>query len=300
MKLIDVHRHIDGSLRLETLHALSKQLGIAIPPHKDIVFHPGMGLSDALQRFSFTLSLLQQFDALHRVVTEICEDAEKNNVVHLELRFAPQLHHMGAMDEVVDVVLDALHPNSTLILCGLYGENPSTLEKLVDIAIPRKKVSGIDLAGGPLPHHQYEMHDYRSSFSRAKDHGIGRTVHAGEGRPPAEIAKAILELHAQRIGHGTTLLDDPDVAHLIRKKNVCIEACVTSNVHTGVISDIQHHPIVRWIEQDIPVTICTDNTLLSQVNAPEEYEHVSKIEGMNPMYIEKTIEYGRSALFKRT
>ena len=231
----------------------------------------------------------------------ICQDAKQNNVGHLELRFAPQLHLGSGTDieTVVDIVLDAIGDETPLILCGLYGETPSILNKFVDIGINRRQVGGIDLAGGPIPSHRYSMIDYRDVFVRAKKHGIGRTVHAGEGRPPKEIATAILELEAQRIGHGTTLLQDEDVVELIRKRDVCIEACVTSNMHTGVIPSIAEHPICRWIEKGIKVSICTDNTLLSQVSAQEEYKRVSAIEGMSKDYVDYTIAAGRNAAFFR-
>lgn len=299
MGLIDLHRHIDGSLRMETLYALAAQKGISVPAERDIVFHKGMVLHDALSRFAFTLSLLQDTDSLQRVAREICDDAQKNNVSYLELRFAPQLHTGAVMEEVVDAVLDGVSNRAPLILCGLYGEKPDILEQLVDIAIHREGVCGIDLAGGPLASHHYSMRDYQEAFLKAKRHGIGRTVHAGEGRPPKEIAMAILELDAQRIGHGTTLLEDLEVLDLVRTRKVCIEACPTSNVHTSVIDSVEQHPIVRWIEEGVRVSICTDNTLLSQVTAPEEYARVAQIAGMTEEYLERTIAYGREGAFRK-
>jgi adenosine deaminase len=109
---------------------------------------------------------------------------------------------------------------------------------------------------------------------------------------------AILELGAQRIGHGTTLLEDKDVLELVISQNVCIEACVTSNLHTGVIASFEEHPIVEWLQHGVRVSICTDNTLLSQVNAPQEYARVSSLPQMTNEYIEQCIDFGCSALFR--
>ena len=120
MAWVDLHRHIDGSLRMDTIVELAKEKGIKVPPLADIVFHQGMDLSAALQCFAFTLSFLQEKESLQRIVGEICTDAKDNNVAHLELRFAPQLHQMEPMEAVVDMVLDALSPGVSLILCGFF------------------------------------------------------------------------------------------------------------------------------------------------------------------------------------
>ena len=101
---------------------------------------------------------------------------------------------------------------------------------------------GIDLAGGPLPSHSWTLKDYDKVFRRAREVGLGLTIHAGEGRPAEEIRVAIEQLGAQRIGHGTTLLQSPGLVDLIRERNVCIEACVTSNWHVGAIPNRQDHP----------------------------------------------------------
>ena len=132
------------------------------------------------------------------------------------------------MEDIVDAALDGIDGRAGLILCGLYGEDPALLESMVDIGARRSGVVGIDLAGGPAAAHQWQMEDYAGAFSAARDRGLGRTVHAGEGRPPREIALAINVLHAQRIGHGTTLLDDPAVADLVAERGVTIEACPTA------------------------------------------------------------------------
>jgi adenosine deaminase len=263
-----------------------------------IRFFAGMGLSEALQRFGWTLSVLQKTDAVKRVAAEICEDAEAEGVTTLEIRFAPQLHQSASIEAVVDAAIEGVAGRAGLILCGLYGEAPQILEELVDVAHARPEVVGIDLAGGPSPDHAFGMKDYASAFSRARELGLGRTVHAGEGRPPDEIAYAITELHAQRIGHGTTLLDDPSVLELVLKRKVVIEACPTSNVHTGVIATVAQHPIVQWLELGVRVCINSDNTLLSDTNATTEHRLASHIPGMTPELLERAIANGHNNAFK--
>lgn len=299
MGLPDLHRHLDGSLRLSTLRDLARSQtpGIILP--EDIYFHKGMGLDQALACFAVTLSVLQNPESLTRVAAEICEDAQREGVDALEIRFAPQLHKGAALETIVDAALEGLDGASSLILCALYGDPPELVDRLVDIAIPRPRVVALDLAGGPVPGHSWSMKDYSAAFRRARDHGIGRTVHAGEGRAPEEIAVAINELHALRIGHGTTLLDDAAVTDLILEKDIVIEACPSSNVHTGVIPEISAHPLKKWLELGVRVCVNTDNTLFSQIDAPTELELTRSIPGVTNDDLQKLVENGHSGRFHR-
>ncbi|MCA9623483.1 MAG: hypothetical protein KC731_30890, partial [Myxococcales bacterium] len=250
-------------------------------------------------RFAVTLSVLQDPTTVTRVASEICEDAAREGVTTLEIRFAPQLHRGAAIDVVVDAALEGIAGRAGLILCALYGEPPDLVERLVEVASPRPGVVGLDLAGGPEPSQPFTLRDYAAPFTRARDLGLGRTVHAGEGRPPEEIRVAIEALHAQRIGHGTTLLDDPEVLELVLERGVTIEACPTSNVHTGVIARVEDHPLPRWLDHGVKACINTDNTLLSEVDAPTELSRVAAIPGMSEAHLTAVVEQGHAARFQR-
>lgn len=297
--LADLHRHLDGSLRPATVVDLAAREGLAVPAN--LPFSKGMGLLAALERFDFTCSLLQTADALRRVAAEMCEDAAREGVTTLEIRFAPQLHLTRGLllGDVIDAALEGAAGRAGIILCGLYGEPPAVLRALVDASRDRKGVVGIDLAGGPVPGDRWSLEDYAAPFAEAERIGLGRTVHAGEGRPPGEIRAAIEVLHAQRIGHGTTLLDDPSVLDLVRAKGVLIEACPTSNVHTGVIDAVTDHPIARWLDAGVRVCVCTDNTLLSSVDSPEEHRRALTVPGMSRARLDATIADGHAAAFRR-
>jgi adenosine deaminase len=291
--LADLHRHLDGSLRPSTLEELARAQGLTVPP--DLRFVRGMGLEAALSRFGFILSLIQGPAAVRRVAAEICEDATSDGVTTLEIRFAPQLHEDGTIEAITDAALEGMAGRAGLILCGLYGEAPELIDHLVEVARTRPGVVGIDLAGGPALDHRHGMLDYAPAFRRAEELGIGRTVHAGEGRPPAEIRTAIEELRAQRIGHGTTLLDDPRVLDLVLARGVAIEACPTSNVHTGVIRDVADHPLPRWLDLGVRACVCTDNTYLSAVTSSEEHRRTR----LSAAQFERAIANGHSSRFLR-
>jgi len=296
--LADLHRHLDGSLRPATVADLSAALGL-VPP-QDLPFFPGMGLREALARFAFTLSLLQPPAAVRRVAAEMCADAAAEGTTTLEIRFAPQLHRGAPPAAIVDAALEGIAGRAGLVLCALYGEDPAVLESLVQIAGPRPGVVGIDLAGGPLPSHRWQMADYAPAFRRAGEHGLGRTVHAGEGRPPAEIRTAIELLGAERIGHGTTLLADEAVLELVLARGVTLEACVTSNWHVGAIPTLADHPLPGWLARGVKVAACADNTLLSAVDLPEELRRVAALPGMGPAQVTAVIAHGHAGAFPRT
>ncbi len=293
--LAELHLHLDGSLREQTLRELAAAAGVEVP--EELRFAPGMGLEGALARFRVTVAALQRADALRRVASEICEDAAASGVTTLELRFAPQLH--GAIEPAIDAVLDGVAGRAGVILCALYGEPPERVEALVRAGAARRGVVGIDLAGGPAPVHAWRLADYAAPFRLAAELGLGRTVHAGEGRPPSEIRTAIEELGAQRIGHGTTLLDDPAVLERVLERGVAIEACVTSNLHTGVIRQIAEHPLPRWLELGVRACVCTDNTLFSDVDAAQEHARVRAIPGMTDELLARAIAHGHAAAFSR-
>jgi adenosine deaminase len=295
--LSDLHRHLDGSLRRSTLRELAAAVGHVLPD--DLRFFAGMGLDDALACFAHTLAVLQTPAAVERVAREICEDAAADGVTTLEIRFAPQLHHGAPPAAIVDAALAGVDGRAGILLCGLYGEDPAVLESHVDLAATRPGVVGIDIAGGPAPSQRWRLEDYAAPFRRAAKLGLGRTVHAGEGRPPAEIRAAIELLGAQRIGHGTTLLDDPAVTELVLERGVTIEACLSSNLHTGAIAAIEDHPLRRWLDLGVRACICTDNTFFSDCTSSSEVALARERLGLREAQIDQALANGRAGAFRR-
>jgi adenosine deaminase len=212
------------------------------------------------------------------------------------------LDHEGAeaiVEAIVDAALEGADGRAGLILCALYGESPAVLERLVELARTRGGVVGIDLAGGPSEGDEHRLEDYAEAFTRARELGIGRTVHAGEGRPPAEIRTAIERLHAGRIGHGTSLLEEPALVELVLERGVTLEACPTSNWQTGAIAELSQHPLPRWLALGIRACVCTDNVLFSAVTSPSEHWHAATMPGMSWEMLLQAIRTGHEAAFRR-
>ncbi len=271
--MYELHLHMDGSIRRSTFLELARENNVDVT--KDFGFRNGMTLHEALNMFSKTVSVMKKMDVITRITSEICEDLREDGVVYSEIRFAPQLHSDN-IDKVVRAAILGLNYNFKLILCGLYGQSPSVIESLVEVAKKYKDVVGIDIAGGPRPTDKWGLHHYVDAYQEAKKYNIGRTVHVSEGRSPQEIIDAIHLLDAQRLGHACTILEDEGAVELVKAKRVVIEACPTSNVHTGIYNSVSEHPIKEWIKQKIPVVICADNTLMSNVTTYQEISNVKK------------------------
>lgn len=289
----ELHLHIDGSIRKSTLKEWCPDLDV-----HSFGFHKGMTLQECLGCFGVTVSALNTPQRIHRTVLEICEDQKKIGVNKTELRFAPHIHGADPK-EMVDAATSALDNDTNVILCGLYGESPKTFELLVDMAKNNDRVVGIDIAGGPKTTDKYGMHHYVDAFIEAKKYGIGRTAHLGEGRPANEIVDGILSLSLQRIGHACSLLGSERAVELVIARNIVIEACPTSNIHTGIYQIPSQHPIKQWIEKGIRVTICADNSLMSGTNTISELwstRFFSKLTDSEVKWIERSSELG---LFRR-
>jgi adenosine deaminase len=295
--LADLHRHLDGSIRPSTLWELARRANRVPPP--DLQAPRPESLRAFLRRFDFVLSLLQGPAEVGRVAAEICEDAFAEGVSTLEVRLSPQLHRGAAPEAIVEAALEGVNGRAGLILCGLLGDPPAVVDSLVSIARARRGVVGLDFAHGPDSDGRCAMGDYAPAFRRAADLGLGRTVHAAEGRPPEEIRTAIEALGAQRIGHATTLLEDPAVLSLVVERQITVEACPSSNVQTGAVASLERHPLPRWLRAGVRACICTDNTFFTDITAREEHRRAAAIPGMDGAALEQAVRFGHQAAFQR-
>ena len=289
----ELHLHIDGSLRKETLKEWCPDLHV-----HSFGFRKGMNLQECLSCFATTVGVLNTPQRIERVVQELREDQKKIGVDRTELRFAPHIHGPPAK-EMVQAAVRGLDDDSNLVLCGLYGNNPKIIEELVDLAKEETRVVGIDVAGGPKNTDKWGLHHYTDAFKEANDKGIGTTVHVGEGRPAMEIIDAITLLNPKRLGHACSLLEEQRALDLVLDRNIIIEACPTSNLHTGIYKSPSHHPIRRWIEKGVRVSVCADNSLMSGTNTIAELWSTRFFSSLNDRHMRWIEESSELGLFRR-
>lgn len=281
----DLHVHLDGSLRPQTMLELARDIGITLPAHNPDALAAHMRVDDAanlvdyLARFEITLALMQTEQALERIAYELAEDAAHENVRYLEVRFSPVLNTRAglSLEAVLDAVLRGLRRAenefdivTAVIVCALRHLAAETSIALANLAVAYKNrgVVAFDLAG---PEEDHPPKRHLPAFELAADANMGITIHAGEAFGPRSIHQALHRCHARRIGHGTHLADDPDLLAFVRDFHIPIEICLTSNVQTRAVRSFGAHPLRRFHDEGIVLSLCTDNRLMSGTTVTDEY-----------------------------
>jgi adenosine deaminase len=291
MPKIELHCHIDGSVRPLTAYELALEEGLI---SEDITFEEVEkrlkvtdkcdSLVDYLTKFDIPIGIMQKSENIERILYEVIEDASKTNVKYIELRFAPHLSMKGGLnfDEVLDAAIKGLKraqsatgTYANLILCCMRHYSP---EKSVELVYNAKKylnkgVVAIDLAGDE---HNFPPELHKEAFDLAKDLGFHITVHAGETGIGENITKSIEILHAERIGHGVYAKNNKIAYDLLKEKNITLEMCPTSNIQTRAVDSYENHPIKSFLMDGIKSTINTDNMTVSNINLNEEYAILEK------------------------
>lgn len=292
----DLHCHLDGSLRPGTVRELWDDLPERRRPHiadeveKAVLPPVPCTLEKYLEAFRITVALLQTPDALERAAWELCQDAANENVVYIEVRFAPLLHLRRGLSpsRVVEAALAGMRRAETelpirtgLILCAMRNEPPERSEKVARLAARYgdQGVVGFDLAG---PEEGFPLSPHVQAIRTAQEAGVHVTLHAGEGCCPEHIAEA-LDLGVERIGHGVYLFQDPATEERVRQAGIPLEVCPTSNLQiSGIMRTLSDHPLRRYLKLGIPVTVNTDNRLMSRTSSTDELWQVVQAFGLGP------------------
>jgi adenosine deaminase len=292
----ELHLHLDGSLRPSTIMELADEAQVALPYSdetslQDYLFvQDGQDLVDYLRRFELTLSVMQTASALERTARELCEDAASENVRYLEIRYSPILHQQGdlSLEEAVEAPLrgmrqaeQALGIRTGLIVCGIRNLPPETSVRLAELAVSFKGrgVVAFDLAGGEAGN---PASGHAEAFRIAREANLSLTIHAGEAAGAESIADALHGCGAHRIGHGTRLFEDADLERYVADHQVPVEVCLTSNVQTRAVSTFEEHPVRRYFDAGVPVSLHTDNRLMSGTTLTEECVRAAAYLGFTP------------------
>lgn len=310
---IDLHVHLDGSLRLSTIIDLAKQDGIELPAYDEEglkkAMHAGKqcsSLDEYLEAFDISLRVLQSDGKLRRVAYELVEDAASENVRYMEVRFSPVLHTRDGLpiETVVHAVLDGLREGeakygvkSGIILCGIRNMKPDISYKLAQLVVSYKEegVVGFDLAGAE---YNNPPKDHLKASYLVANNNINITVHAGEAVGPASIHQAVHYNMANRIGHGTRLFEDGDLMNYINNHRIPLEICLSSNVQTGAVENIESHPFPMYYRKGLRVTLNTDNRLISDTTMTDELLIANRVFGLSMFEIKSIIMNGFKSMFQ--
>jgi adenosine deaminase len=306
LPLIDLHRHLDGNVRLETILDLGRQHNRPLPaldleglrPHVQVVDPPSgsasmPGVMAFIAKFRWMTDVLVDYDACRRVVYENVEDAQREGIDYIELRFSPwfmaETHSLDP-EGVVEAVADGAEAGARELgarvkLIGIisrtYGP-ASGRQELEALLRHRDRIVALDLAGDETnwPGELFVEH-----FRRARDAGWQITVHAGESAGPESIWQAIRDLGATRIGHAVTAIGDRALMDYMAEHRIGIETSLTSNVQTSTVADYASHPARRFLERGMLVTLNTDDPGISAIDLRHEYAVAAPAAGLTPEQI---------------
>lgn len=280
----NLHSHLEGSVRPATLWELAQEQGIdlGIPiaqlPDRMQVDGSERSLLDYLAKISLVYPVLKDARALTRTAYEAAEDAARDGVVYFELRAGPVIHSRPGLsvERVIESILAGLRMAEQklglpcgLIVAALRDHDPQDNLRLAKIAVDFKDegVVGFDLAGDEAG---YPASLHAQAFAVAQHGGLGITVHAGEAAGPENVRYAVEALQATRIGHGVRSILSPKVLDLLLTRQVTLEVCPTSNVHTRAVDSLHSHPVRKFHDRGIPVTIGDDDPTTSRTRVSRE------------------------------
>jgi adenosine deaminase len=307
----ELHVHLDGCLRPDTMLALARQARLSLPASDPETLRRFMrvdnatDLEDYLRRFEFTIALLQTPEAVERVAYEMVEDAARDNVRYLEVRYCPQLSRRGGMtlNQVIDAELRGLGRGerdfgvtARIINCSLRHYDPALSLEIAEhsVAYGGDGVVAFDLAGGEAGR---PPGVHKAAFDAAARGYLGITVHAGEAAGPESVADAVHLCHANRIGHGTRLGESHRLLEYVRDRRILVEANITSNVQTRAVARAAEHPVRGYFDAGLNVTLCTDAWLMTGVTLSDEYWLAHRELGFTRQEIHRLILNGFESAF---
>lgn len=307
IKKVELHLHLDGSLRPSTVIDIAKKEGIELPSYdeKELIKYLSVDetnkdLVEYLKKFNLPLKVMQTRENLERVTFELLEDLAKDNYIYVELRFAPHLHTKKGLNlsEIVESVnagifrAENTYPiKANVLLCIMRHMEVSLGYEIVDLAKKYlgEKVCGIDLAGDEF---NYSVTLFKDVFARAKGMDIPFTIHSGEARGPESIVDA-LSVGAERLGHGIRAYENKELLEKLKENRITLECCPISNINTQIFHDFHDYPLKTYLNNGLKATINTDNRTVSNTNYQKEIDFLEKY---TPLTLEEIYLANKNAI----
>ena len=295
LPLTDVHRHLDGNIRAQTILELGRQFNLTLPaqtletliPHVQVT-STEPDLVSFLSKLDWGVKVLASLDACRRVAFENIEDAARNSLHYVELRFSPgymAMAHQLPVAGVVEAVIAGVREGCKTfgvearligIMSRTFGE-AACLQELDALLAHRDHITALDLAGDELG---FPGSLFLSHFNQARDAGWRITVHAGEAAGPESIWQAIKELGAERIGHGVKAVEDRALMDYLAEHHIGIESCLTSNIQTSTVASLANHPLKTFLEHGVIASLNTDDPAVQGVDIIHEYTIAAPAAGL--------------------
>ena len=298
LKLADIHRHFDGSIRPTTLWELSEKYYSAVPGLDFDQFRHYLQwddsvdstLLDYLDKFHVPLQYTQFYDNIRRISFELAEDAYEDGIRLLELRINPVIHRRAGLTtrQVIAATRKGLslftadHPDFQvgIIVIAMRNHGGNMARLLLREVVGEKEefhddigVIGFDIAGHEAP---FPPRLFQSAYALADQMGLKKTAHAGESEGPERVWEALEYLGPDRIGHGTSAGQDPELIRRLAADGILVEVCLSSNLQTGAVTRLSEHPLPKFLEAGVKVALCTDNPTVSNTTLSREFDLAMK------------------------
>ena len=286
---VDLHRHLEGSVRSSTLIHIGRTHGFDIQgtdylrPMVQVLEDEPYTFENFLSKFTTLREFYRSQEAISRMTLEAIEDAALDNIRYLELRFTPVALGRAKefpLGEVMDWVIAAAKEGeqtngviTRLIASVNRHESVDLAETVIALAVDRKDsgIVGVDLAGSEA---NFPGAPFAGVFREAQQAGLHTTIHAGEWGGPPNVREAIEIFGTQRIGHGVRVMEDPSVVALAQERGIIFEVCVTSNYQSGVVPVLKKHPFPAMLDHGLNANLNTDDPSISQITLSYEYQLV--------------------------
>jgi adenosine deaminase len=304
---VELHRHLEGSVRFITFAGIALEAGI-LPPGNFFKNRDRVRVQDGdprnlksfLGKFDLFHNLYPSRESIERVALEAAEDAARDGIVHLELRFSP-VHFARRMKadpvEVAGWIIKAARRGAgtmTVKFIVTLGRHHSVRENApsVEAAIEHPgDIVGLDVAGPEdLP-----LEPFAPLLKRGARAGLGITIHAGESRGPDSVREAIRH-GATRLGHGVRAATDMKLLKEIRARGIAFEMCLTSNTQTGAVRRPEDHPLPVLFKEGHKVTINTDDPEVCGTNLVREFTEARRL-GLKNADLHRLTDHAVDAAF---
>lgn len=271
---VELHVHLDGSVRPNTVSDILNLDKKKIEKEMK-VDNSCKDLNEYLTKFDLPLKILQTKENLIRVSEELAIDLKNDGVIYAEVRFAPILHTRNGLscEEVIESVIEGISRvdiKINLIICLMRNVSDNDNYKVIEAGLKyiNNRVVGFDLAGAEAI---YKTSKFEELFKYINKYNIPYTIHAGEADGVSSIKSAIA-FGTKRIGHGVRIMEDNSMIKYAKEYNITFEVCPTSNIDTKIFKEYKDHAIKKMYDNNLNITINTDNRTVSNITLTEEYE----------------------------
>lgn len=312
---IDLHRHLDCSMRWSTLRELAPQVGIELPQDPGaqrehfLITQPMRDLESVLKKFLRAQKVLASEEILERLAFEACEDAFNDGLLAVELRFAPTFISDGHPSLTNEKILAAFkrgidramktYPMAAGLIAIIQRIKPvKEAERVCDFVIANKDAFiALDLADNE---EGFDARPFALLFQKAKKAGMHITIHSGEtptALAPQWVRDSVEIMGAERIGHGIQIIQDPATIDFVRAKKIPLEVCPLSNWLTQAFPTFETHPVKKLWNAGVDIAICSDDPGIFGSTLTDDYAIMHQVHGFTRADFDRANDIAARASF---